>query len=95
MHKKTNNIESLQICFCICVYMWSQGCVTQKHKNTRFSACVHFVHQQTGEVGLVYSYFHPSGLAAMLCLAYSMYPCCKDNDVMNGESEGESGRKRE
>lgn len=31
----------------------------------------------------------------MLCLAYSMYPCCKDNDVMNGESEGESGRKSE
>lgn len=89
------NDEVLQIRVCICVYMWSLGRVSGKStKKRRFSACVHFVHQQTGKVGLLYYYFHPGGLWA-LCLAYSMYPCCKDNDVMNGESEGESGRKRE
>lgn len=67
----------------------------KSRKTQRFGSSVHFVHQRTGKVGLLYSYIHPSGLAAMLCLAYSMYPCCKDNDVMNGESEGESGRKSE
>lgn len=65
-------------------------CVThKKDKNTRFSACVHFVHGRTEKVGLLNSYLHPGGLAATLCLACSMNPCCKDNDVMNGERVGE------
>lgn len=84
----------LSICKYVYVLVCSRG-VPRKCAKTWFNSCVRFVHRRSGNVGLLCPSFHPSWSAAMLCLASSMYPCCKDNDVMNGGSEGESGRKSE
>ena len=94
--KDTHKEKQWLLGICKSVYEFVCSCgVPRTFTKARFNTCVHFIHRQTGKVGLLCSSFPAGWSAAMLCLAYSMYPCCKDNDVMNGESKEESGRKRE